>query len=129
MEDFSGFDHEQDGSASPHQRIAQRDSMFLQARASRPDMPDAVLRLRNLSAGGMMADSEQGFASGETLTVDLRGVGPVRGRVVWVKPPRIGIAFDYPINPKLARKAPPQSPGSGLLLLPAARSAKRPALR
>jgi len=129
VEDLSGFEREQDNVAGAHQRIAQRDSMFLQARISRQDRPDTTLRVRNLSAGGMMAESDQGFVTGEALTIDLRGVGLVRARIAWVKPPRIGIAFDHPIDPKLTRKAPPQSPGSGLLLLSAARSSKRPALR
>jgi hypothetical protein len=130
-DDLSGSE-QRDGpepAGEAHARMAQRESMFLIASVSGPGAPDAQLRVRNLSAGGMMAESERLFAIGDSLTVDLRGVGAVTGTVAWVRAPRMGIKFDRTIDPKLTRKVPAQSPGTKILLIPAAQSAKRPRLR
>ena len=90
-----------------HGRDAARDSMFLQA-TLRPlsgvhSTPFNV-RVRNLSAGGMMAEADSEIAVGDRITVELRNVGKVGGRVAWVREGRFGITFDAPIDPKLARK-------------------------
>ncbi|AGH51223.1 hypothetical protein G432_17525 [Sphingomonas sp. MM-1] len=84
---------------------APRDSMFLQAMATFSDRGDSVqLRVRNLSEGGLMADCLRDCRSGDRLIVELRGVGPVAGRIAWCAQGRVGVAFDAPIDPHLARK-------------------------
>ncbi|HEX8446437.1 MAG TPA: PilZ domain-containing protein [Sphingomonas sp.] len=125
------FDPECDlaAEAALHQRIAARDSMFLQARVIRADGSDVALRVRNLSAGGMMAESEQPFVKDERVTVELRSVGMVGARIAWINAPRFGVAFDRPIDPKLARKAPAQSPGTNLTLLTPTGKLWRPGLK
>lgn len=85
-----------------------RDSMFLQA-VLRPDgvgEPSSAItvRVRNISAGGMMAESEVTVAAQERIRVELRNIGQVHGTVVWVNGPRFGVVFDTPIDPKLARQ-------------------------
>ena len=132
--DFGRFDSGPGGwdtepVAAAHQRLANRDSMFLQARIVRRGCPDLTLRVRNLSSGGMMAETGDAFAVGDAVQVELRTIGLIEARVAWVRSSRIGIAFDRPVDPKLARKAPPQSPGAGLMLVPKVQASKRPAVR
>lgn len=126
MDDRFDFEREAGATTGAHQRTENRDSMFLQARLVRDAGPDVNLRVRNLSAGGMMAETDQVFVVGESLRLELRTIGIVDARIAWVAPPRIGIAFDRPVDPKLARKKPLQSPGSSMLLVSKVTDAKRP---
>lgn len=90
--------------ASRH-RNESRDSLFLMADvriAGRPGIEH--LRVRNLSAGGLMAEYAGGLAQGLAVEFDVRGIGWVPGRVAWSAAGRIGIAFDRLIDPMLARK-------------------------
>jgi len=90
-----------------HTRDAARDSMFLQATLRPADGISAgpfSVRVRNLSAGGMMAEADVQPVIGDQITVELRNIGEVSGRVAWVRAPRFGVTFDAAINPKLARK-------------------------
>ncbi len=62
------------------------------------------VRVRNLSAGGMMADYPEGLDRDARVEADIRGIGWVPGHVAWSTSGRIGIAFDRQIDPLLARK-------------------------
>lgn len=81
-----------------------RDSLFLLAQVS-VDGRDEVFRIkvRNLSAGGMMAEGDVPVMRGALVSVDLRNVGIVHGTVAWTQGNRFGIAFVDEIDPKLAR--------------------------
>ena len=82
-----------------------RDSLFLMATLRIIGAADATqVRVRNLSAGGMMADYPEGLDRDVRVEVDLRGIGWVPGQVAWSTSGRIGIAFDRQIDPLLARK-------------------------
>jgi len=86
-------------------REAKRDSLFLTAMVRRlSDQSERTVRVRNLSAGGMMADCAEVFARDETVSITLRGIGEVEGRVAWRSIDKIGITFDTQIDPKRARK-------------------------
>lgn len=61
---------------------------------------------RNLSQGGMRADSAHAWAVGTAVICELRGVGEVPGRIVWVKGKSIGLRFNHPIDPNLVWDAP-----------------------
>ncbi|WP_447752020.1 PilZ domain-containing protein [Sphingopyxis fribergensis] len=63
-----------------------------------------VVRVRNLSAGGMLAEAKVQIAQGATVEVDLRNVGPVPGRIVWAGEGKFGIAFDRPVDPQAVRR-------------------------
>lgn len=63
----------------------------------------ARFTVRNLSAGGMMAQGPHPLEEGARVTVTLRNVGAVTGRVVWVEESRYGIAFDHEIDPQAVR--------------------------
>ena len=82
-----------------------RDSLFLKAtlRFSNSKGENEV-RIRNLSAGGLMAEAPLRVARGERVEINLRSIGWITGHVAWVTEGRVGIAFDHAINPKDARK-------------------------
>ncbi|KTE20761.1 pilus assembly protein PilZ [Sphingopyxis sp. H050] len=87
-------------------RSADRDSLFMQASVVVPGQPAAVtVRVRNLSVGGMLAEAKiRGLAQGAAVEVELRNVGEVPGRVVWVGDGKFGIAFDHPVDPQAVRR-------------------------
>jgi len=86
-------------------RRAPRDSTFLMADFRRVDSNVTEnVRVRNLSAGGMMVDIGSQVEPGTPVEADLRGIGWIRGRVAWSLAGRAGVAFNEPINPLLARK-------------------------
>jgi hypothetical protein len=97
-------------SANPGEDGAQnrneaRDSLFLMAdfRVTGSSEINQV-RVRNLSAGGLMAEFPAGLDLGLRVEFDVRGIGWVPGKVAWSTAGRIGVAFDRPIDPMLARK-------------------------
>lgn len=98
----------QDSSADDgaHKRNQNRDSLFLVAQFRLSAQRDVVrqVRIRNLSAGGLMAEIADPIAQGASVEFDVRGIGWVPGRVAWSVAGRIGVAFDHPIDPVLARK-------------------------
>ena len=65
-------------------RQVNRDSLFLLAQL-RVDGQDALYRVkvRNLSAGGMMAEGEAKVMRGSLVVVELRNIGWVEGSVAW----------------------------------------------
>lgn len=82
-----------------------RDSLFLlaQARIGGVD-PWTDVRVRNLSAGGLMAEIAAALPIDTPVELELRGIGRVSGRVAWQAEGRTGIAFDTEIDPLKARK-------------------------
>ena len=81
-----------------------RDSLLLKAILRFNSISDdREVRIRNLSAGGLMAEAPLRVARGEPVEIHLRSIGWISGHVAWVTEGRIGIAFDHPINPKDAR--------------------------
>lgn len=90
---------------SARQRHETRDSLFLMADMRIGDSPTALsVRVRNLSAGGLMAEYAPGLSQGSVVQFDVRGIGWLSGKVAWCAAGRIGIAFDRMIDPMLARK-------------------------
>lgn len=83
-----------------------RDSLLLKAvlRFGSSKIENEV-RIRNLSAGGLMAEAPLRVLRGERVEINLRSIGWITGHVAWVTEGRIGIAFDHPINPKDARNS------------------------
>jgi hypothetical protein len=85
-------------------RHLNRDSLFLMA-DMRVDGEDAEhrIKVRNLSAGGMMGEGRVRVARGKGVAVNIRNIGWVEGTVAWVQDERFGVAFIDEIDPKLAR--------------------------
>jgi hypothetical protein len=87
-------------------RSTDRDSLFMQASLLAPGQPTPlVVRVRNLSAGGMLAEAPtRGIAQGMSIEIELKNVGFVPGRVVWIGEGKFGIAFDHPVDPQAVRR-------------------------
>lgn len=86
-------------------RGADRDSLFMQAGLILPGRTGSVVvRVRNLSPGGMLAEGKVHVEQGATVEVDLKNVGPVPGRIVWAGEGKFGIAFDRPVDPQAVRR-------------------------
>jgi hypothetical protein len=95
------------GRENTGRRVSARDSMFLAATIRRRTDKEEELvpvRVRNLSAVGLMADYDRDAEPGEPVLVSLRGIGQVPGMVAWIRKGRIGIAFDEDVDPLLARR-------------------------
>ena len=91
--------------SSVETRNVSRDSLFLFAELTFEGQPETVkVKVRNLSAGGMMAEGAGVEANrGDRLAIELRNVGSVKGNVAWVQGTRFGIAFEKQIDPKIVR--------------------------
>lgn len=85
-------------------RTRRRDSLFIAARLRIEDGNPIDIRVRNLSEGGLMAEGTPPLAIGAAVTIELRNLGPVPGKVAWYTDERAGIAFDVAIDPVKARK-------------------------
>ncbi len=96
-------------------RGTRRDSMFLKAsvQCARTDHQFDIV-VRNVSAGGLLADTPQTLLIGDQVLVTLRKVGDVPGKIVWAQQGRFGIAFDVTIDPQAVRQpvAPARKPAA-----------------
>lgn len=85
-------------------RQLERDSLFLMADLRLVgEGGEHRVKVRNLSAGGMMAEGVVRVQRGTRVEVNLRNIGWVAGVVAWIQSSRFGIAFIEDIDPKLAR--------------------------
>ena len=85
-------------------RQVNRDSLFLLAQLRvEGDDSEYRVKIRNLSAGGAMAEGGVKVDRGTHVSVELRNVGWVEGSVAWKQDNRFGIAFVQEIDPKLVR--------------------------
>ncbi|MGB7656235.1 MAG: PilZ domain-containing protein [Novosphingobium sp.] len=92
-----------------HRQIA-RDSLFVMADLRIDGIEgEERVRVRNLSAGGMMAESPTRVQRGQLVWTQLRNVGWVEGSVAWVQDGRFGVAFREEIDPMVVRA--PLQPG------------------
>ncbi|MFN4135687.1 MAG: PilZ domain-containing protein [Novosphingobium sp.] len=96
-----------------------RDSLFLMAEVRLLDCDaEHRIKVRNLSAGGMMAEGAVKVQRGTRLEVNLRNIGWVEGVVAWVQDNRFGIAFVEEIDPKLARAPLGEGPSTPRFVKP-----------
>ncbi|GLK42180.1 MULTISPECIES: PilZ domain-containing protein [Novosphingobium] len=81
-----------------------RDSLFLMADLRVDGLDgDFRIKVRNLSAGGMMGEGNVRVVRGTVVSVNIRNIGWVEGSVAWVQESRFGVAFREDIDPRLAR--------------------------
>lgn len=106
-----------------------RDSLFLSAEvAVEGGLKPVSVRVRNLSAGGMMVDSNAIFHEGSIVAAELRGIGSVSGQIAWIIEDRAGISFDKEIDPKEAR-APVAAAKPVVRFTPPTARPRRPGLK
>ena len=86
-----------------HRQIA-RDSLFVMVdlRIDGEDL-ERRIKMRNLSAGGMMGEGSVRVVRGQSVWINLRKAGWTEGTVAWVQGNRFGIAFLREIDPAAAR--------------------------
>jgi hypothetical protein len=90
--------------APSSKRNTARDSLFLIGRLTFADIKQTYdVRIRNLSATGMMAECKAIVLPGHAVVVETKGIGEIAGKVAWAAEGRLGIAFDVQIDPSLAR--------------------------
>jgi hypothetical protein len=86
-----------------HRHIG-RDSLFVLADLRIDGIEgEHRIRVRNLSAGGLMAEGAFKVQRGQLVWTNLRNIGWVEGSVAWVQDSRFGIAFREDIDPRVAR--------------------------
>jgi hypothetical protein len=83
-------------------RQVDRESLFLLAHVRVDGQQGAShVKVRNLSAGGMMAEGEAKVGRGTQVAVELRNIGWIDGSVAWKQDNRFGIAFVDEIDPNM----------------------------
>ena len=86
------------------QRRAPRDSVFLLAALRFENLEaEYTVRVRNLSATGLMADGDISVSPGSIVTINLRNIGWVKGCVSWTKGKRFGVTLINEIDPRKVR--------------------------
>ncbi|MFT3965807.1 MAG: PilZ domain-containing protein [Sphingobium sp.] len=87
-------------------RAAKRDSLFLKAELHAEGSGKSIgpVRIRNLSATGLMADCDVRLTDGDRVTLALRGAGDIAASVSWCRDGRVGLVFDDRIDPLAARR-------------------------
>jgi PilZ domain len=90
-----------DGSES---RQVARDSLFVMA-DMRLDGSENLhrIKVRNLSAGGMMGEGSARVSRDATVWVNVRNSDWIEGTVAWVHENRFGVAFREEIDPGIVR--------------------------
>lgn len=120
------------GDEAAGERSQPRDSMLLHATVRRAGADEtdaetgAPIRIRNLSAGGLMGEADLALARGEHVEVMLRNVGAVPGIVAWSVDGKVGIAFTTPVDRLRVRRAVTINPDRPTPMTPQSR---RPGLR
>lgn len=100
-------------------RQLSRDSLFVLARIRVDGDASGAehrIKVRNLSAGGMMGEGPVKVVRGSLVSVDLRNIGWVDGTVAWKQDERFGVAFLEEIDPLKVRA--PAKPGEADLDTP-----------
>ena len=94
-----------------HRQIS-RDSLFVMADLRIDGFEGEYrVRVRNISSGGLMAETPVKVVNGQIAWVNLRNIGWVEGTVAWVQDNRFGLAFREEIDPLQTRS--PIVPGEG----------------
>ena len=65
------------------------------------------VRVRNLSACGLGGVASTPLTMNESYAVELKGVGAVRGTIVWVSGARFGMRFDEEVSLEKLKLADP----------------------
>ena len=73
------------------------------------------VRLRNISAGGALLESERGLAPGSSVELDLAGCGLLKAEVRWSQAGRLGVRFDEEFD--LCRLASTRNPPASVKML------------
>lgn len=113
-----------------HERSAPRSHLLLVATLSVEGQGEGVpVRVRNLSAGGMMVEGFPELEPDMAVTCELPGLGQIPGRIAWTEAGRAGVAFAQEIDPDLARVKPKAAPQPFIKLKAVKSPTRRPGFR
>jgi len=88
-------------------RQAARDSVFVGATIWFDTGQNGhAVRIRNISAGGMMIDSPEDRPVGSSVQAEIKGIGQIAGSVVWSTAKHLGVRFATIVDPEAARIRP-----------------------
>ena len=124
---IGGGDSSVEGTTVDNARTRKRDSLFLSARLTLGADPAVHhVRVRNLSAEGLMAELERAVEPGTPVSLEIRGLGTLTGSVAWYTLGRVGVRLDRPIDPTRARKPVGVGKGTPEFARPMVVPARRP---
>lgn len=66
------------------------------------ELAQHTVTIRNLSAGGVMAEGAVPVMNGCAIAIHIAPHGWIEGRIAWIQDNRFGIAFAEPIDPSAA---------------------------
>jgi PilZ domain len=95
---------QQTQSLTDKSRSAARESLFLLGKLWLDSERSTEVRIRNLSATGMMVEIKEYTAVGDVIHIEIKGLGKLAGTIAWIAEKRIGIALQRQIDPSLARQ-------------------------
>lgn len=72
------------------------------------DYETDVVRLRNISATGVLIECSASFPAGGAVELELDGVGRIPANVCWSRGAQSGLAFEQPFDLHRLSKAPPE---------------------
>lgn len=85
--------------ATPLKERGQRTlTLFMVSKLRTEGAGEALCRVRNISAGGLMLETRMPLSVGLRVAVELRGSRTLTGAIVWARDGRAGIAFDHPVT-------------------------------
>lgn len=91
--------------SSPDTRTAPRRLVRLVAEGMHADGAATLIRLHNISPGGLLLESDRALEQGERLTIDLPHAGPTNAQVVWRSGSLHGCRFDQALSPAVLSAA------------------------
>lgn len=98
-------------STTEEKRHSFRNSLFLTARCRTHGQDgETLVKLRNLSAQGLMAEGPHTPPQGALVSLELRNLGWTEGTVAWVQGNRFGIVFAHDIDPSRVKYTPASGP-------------------
>jgi hypothetical protein len=83
---------------SPDRREAPRAVTIMRVGKLISDDGEELCRIKNISAGGIMAEAGSLRAIGEVVSVELKNDQQVTGKVVWTRGATLGIRFDQNVD-------------------------------
>lgn len=110
-------------SASDSQRTSARRALRLETSGFVAGSGDANVTIHNISAAGLLIETQLDLAEGDELAIDLPEAGAVSASVVWRSEHLYGCAFDEAISPAALAAAQLQGFAPGVPSQPPARPA------
>ena len=115
MDAFGNNDRPEEGQdagadTGAESRRPQRNALFILAKLTFMQTDKQIeARVRNISSGGMLVESNVFCEPGDNIEAELRNIGMVKGRVSWREGNHFGVAFNNRIDPDQVRFTKPKS--------------------